>query len=502
MELNKYDHELIYNYTKKILPTYTNIKKMYKTSFHQLKEHGKDSFESVELAIHADCNQKCEYCYLYQHGLEIYPQEIRCDHNKILNNIKLLFDYFYEEEIFPISWSLFAGDLFYDDLYYKIIELFYDFYKKIKNNYPDYFTMLSNIEENFEDNRNYPISIMTPCNFSLCKFPKKMELLDEWINKMSSELNVELVFSYSTDGKYAIDSREKINITDEEFDNTFSFITKYLWGCHPMISAHNIKNWIQNYDWWLNIYSKYYSDTPDFQPAMLEVRNDEWDETSIQDYLNLLNHMIDKRLTLYNNDLLKFTLSIFFGDHDLFERYDMKKFPTQIDPLHIHIYKQGENNHMSCDIGFTYCINCYNLSIVPCHRLAHPHLAAGHFEIENNKIIGIKAEESINCYFNAILQNPQYRVGCNSCKYNLFCVKGCCGAQYEAFGDFNIPIPSVCKLFQAKFDFLFQKYHELGVFTILFEEIGNDIGYEIKQYILYFLLEKGYTEYGKYAKFN
>ena len=27
------------------------------------------------------------------------------------------------------------------------------------------------------------------------------------------------------------------------------------------------------------------------------------------------------------------------------------------------------------------------------------------------------------------------------------CVKGCEGAQYEAYGDYNIPIESVCKMF-------------------------------------------------------
>ena len=55
-----------------------------------------------------------------------------------------------------------------------------------------------------------------------------------------------------------------------------------------MVGACNISKWVENYDWWLDQYKKYFPDDEDFQPSMLEVRNDDWTEENIQDYLKFL----------------------------------------------------------------------------------------------------------------------------------------------------------------------------------------------------------------------
>ena len=78
----------------------------------------------------------------------------------------------------------------------------------------------------------------------------------------------------------------------------------------------------------------------------------------------------------------------------------------------------------------------------------------------------------------------------------MFCAKGCRGAQYEACGDYMVPILSVCNLFQAKWDFLFKRYHELGVFKLLFKTNSSfDLDDFSKNAILDFLIKKGYSEY-------
>ena len=77
----------------------------------------------VELIIRPECNQKCEYCYITKYGKDLYPIEKRISNIEILNNIHMLLDYFYENKCFVKNWEFFAGDLFYDDLFFDIIGL-------------------------------------------------------------------------------------------------------------------------------------------------------------------------------------------------------------------------------------------------------------------------------------------------------------------------------------------------------------------------------------------
>ena len=87
---------------------------------HELKA----SFNpAIELIIRPDCNQKCDYCYITNHGKELYPDHYSND--QILKNLKLLLDYLDEKQIKPFEWELFAGDLFYDGLIFDIFDLFY-----------------------------------------------------------------------------------------------------------------------------------------------------------------------------------------------------------------------------------------------------------------------------------------------------------------------------------------------------------------------------------------
>ena len=43
---------------------------------------------------------------------------------------------------------------------------------------------------------------------------------------------------------------------------------------------------------------------------------------------------------------------------------------------------EGVDN--TCSLNKQLYINCYNLSIIPCHRTAYPHFRGGYFEIQNN----------------------------------------------------------------------------------------------------------------------
>ena len=96
--------------------------------------------------------------------------------------------------------------------------------------------------------------------------------------------------------------------------------------------------------------------------------------------------------------------------------------------------------------------------------------------------------------------NTMLLPGCANCFYRFFCEKGCLGSQYETNGDYLIPVQTVCNLFRTKLDFLFNKYHKLGLFHRYFKHdkiFNSKHSVESRRY-LEFLLMKGYKEYEQY----
>ena len=90
--------------------------------------HKKKYGATVELIIRPECNQQCKYCYLKQYGHESYP--IRANKEQIINNVTSIMNYFIEQDYKIKRMDLFAGDMFYDNLFFDIIEpikLYYTF---------------------------------------------------------------------------------------------------------------------------------------------------------------------------------------------------------------------------------------------------------------------------------------------------------------------------------------------------------------------------------------
>ena len=75
----------------------------------------------VEFIIRPECNQKCDYCYLTQHGNESYPIKYRANKEVTINNLQKIVDYFLKNNYFIKELNIFAGDLFYDNLFFDLI---------------------------------------------------------------------------------------------------------------------------------------------------------------------------------------------------------------------------------------------------------------------------------------------------------------------------------------------------------------------------------------------
>ena len=432
----------------------------------------------IELIVKPECNQQCEYCYIYQHGKELYPIEQRKSNEEILNNIQLFLNYLLDKNLYILQWDLFAGDLFYDNFWFSIMDIFKKYYIDIQN----------------KTQENKTAFIMIPCNFSFCHSDEKIKKVKQYVEDFK-KLNVIILFSYSSDGKYSTDIREKRELSDDYYDKVFSLMAEYKWSAHPMISYEGINNAIKNYQWWVQMYNKYIipANPHDFLPGFLEVRNDGWTNESIEKYLELLEYVIQHRLQLCHNNINELMKHLFYPKWYLEEQHILPKHEMDLISLH---YYPFEDNTMHCAIGQIFAINCANLSFVPCHRTSYSFFTGGKFKIENNKIVDIEALEGIHGYFNQLTANTTFNLKCLNCRNRYFCMKGCRGAQFEYSLETFLPIPSVCNLLDLKYSFLMQRYHELGIFNELFSSTELYLPEDYKRELLKILKSRGLTEYG------
>lgn len=408
----------------------------------------------IEFVLKPECNQKCEYCYITKHGTSLYPLDMRVNNEKIINNVSMLLEYFLYNKCYLSEIELFAGDLFYDNFFFEIIEVFYNYYSKIFEINPSLFSKKR-------------VRITIPCNFSFCEDQSKIDKFREIFQRFLN-INVYIFLSYSSDGIYSINVREKKQLSDTFIKNVFALIYDCNYGAHPMISYEGIDNAIENYEWWKNKlieYNKLYNknEKQSIIPCSLEVRNEGWDKESINKYIKLLDYMVNDRLALCDYNLEWLAYDIFCRDDSL-KKYT-KIGPVCMDPIKI-VYPSLYQNYATCNLGNSLVIQCNDLTLIPCHRLAYPFYHGAQFIIKNNKIDDIQALENLSGYLNLIHTNKFFSPQCSICDYQKICMKGCCGAQFEAMSDPYVPIPDVCKLLQSKTNFLLKKYSDLGVLDI------------------------------------
>lgn len=457
MDIQKEDHEILKNIIHSSLSNY-NTK------------------NNVELVIRPDCNQKCKYCYLIQHGKKSYPKRI--SYNEILNNLDLVINEFIKQNYNIDKLDLFAGDLFFDNLFFDIIPIIEKYYKILSN-------------KNINGTKKY--TIMIPCNMSFCEDNEKIQKVKDICNRFLKNYNTRILFSYSTDGFFSIDSREQRNISEEYFNKIFALCGEMKWGVHPMISYESIDNAINNYEWFKNKYSKFdlKQDKQNNFPTYLEVRNDGWDDHSLKKYEEFLLYFFNDIFhNIYKSDLQNF-FENYFNDYKIINN----KLEYTPNGAYGKINFKNQSR-LSCSMGtFKLMINIQNLTFIPCHRLAYPELTGGQYEVRNNKIIDIKASETINAYLHLKYYNPKAEIHCITCNYNPICMKGCLGSQYEKFGNATIVNSNVCKMLKIKYDTSIKFFHSINLFHYIFQNYPD---YPDLNNFKKLLIDFGYAEYEKY----
>lgn len=404
-------------------------------------------YSQLELIITPECNQKCDYCYITRFGNKLYPKEIRADHDTTLANIKKIMDYLvYEKHFIFNQYELFAGDLFGTNLFFDTLDVLYPYFEYISRKAPEIF---------FDGPGKH--AIIVPCNMRFVNNDEIVARYFEYQEKFD-KIHFELALSWSHDGKYAQDVREKVEFTDEYYDKAFKFIKKAGAGIHPMISTQAIDHAIENFDWWVEMYEKYLPErmiNGEYMPIHLEVRNDGWTDEKIEKYLELLRHRLNWIVERYNGDIDEVARYLFrVGDTPLPHDCDQFDFVTN---------KPNTETSTSCALQNSLMIRVSDMAIVPCHRTCYTHLIGGWFETnEDGKICGIKPG-NVGQYIDTKSHNVLMAPECCICWNNYNCLHGCIGSQFEYSGELYLPIPSVCKMMKAKTSFILKMFVETGI---------------------------------------
>lgn len=427
---------------KELLNTFLNSGfKRYKNSIF----YESNKVNLLELIITPECNQKCNYCYINKYGDELYPKEERINNETILNNINIIMDYFIKEKKFIFSTlSLFAGDLYGQNLLFETLDILLPYYEYLKINIPEH----------------PPFTIIIPSSLWFIPVDNMAaEKIYLYQNKFL-KYNTHLRFSWSHDGLFSLDEREKKNLSEEDYKKLFTFCEKSKTGIHPILSANKINNAIENYEWWKNMYKTYLPHNFDMYPIPLVCRNpEEWDEESIQKYIEYMKYRLDDLKAIFNNDIEELT------DYIFKDRLEQENFTADF----FDIYLPVDQGRMKCSFQNSLIIQINNLSIVPCHRLTYKGLVAAKYIVQDNKIIDF-IPMNVSQYIDSKTHRVDLGVKCIDCWNNQTCLHGCLGAQREYSGEMYIPIPSVCNLFKAQTIFVLNYFIENNIFDIALQK--------------------------------
>ena len=397
----------------------------------------------LEIFLFGQCSAGCEYCYLYKNNSILYPKNIS-NVDKILKNLDILLKWYIKNHFYCPIHIFSAEWLNIDNLRDKVFKIFYN---------------------NFKNSHKKPLLIDIPTNASFIENEVQTKIIQKWINKFKNELDIQILLSISIDGKYCDDGR--VIHTDEYYEKLFNFTYKNNFLFHPMVSSYNVKNWIENYKWWVS------NNQNDLM--MLEVRDETWTKESINDLLKFLDFEINYKFKNNFNSNKKLFLKYILGLRD--NKYQWPQY-NNISLLQII----SNYDFATCTVNDSCLpIRVGDLSVAMCHRLYYEELEIGKFIIKNDEIVDFD-ETNVALLIAKGALNRQYLPHCETCKFRKSCVGFCLGNSYENYMNPFVPTMEVCEMYTVKITFLFMKYLQMGLFDEL-ENIKDELNDETIKYL-------------------
>ena len=409
---------------------------------------------NLEIYVTNICNQKCEYCYLTKYD-GLYPSELRSP-ELLLKNLRMLFDYLIENNMHIAKADYFTGEIWHTQFGLDILEISLEYIKKGLQ--VDWWMIASN------------------CSFVMQD--ESLHRIQHYIDEFK-RYGSQLVFSISIDGKIIEEQERPMNDgtikTDEDYDKYFCFAKHNGFGFHPMVASKSVGKWIENHKWFEKKMKEYDMNDDIHTLMMLEVRNNDWTDETIQQYNEFMDYLIEKYIVeACNNDIKIFANTLMITRRQ--NKIGLGGYVPWCFP--------ESDSFIGCTCATDMCVRLGDLAICPCHRTAYNKYIYGYFDVENDKITGITANNPqmaikiLMSNFNGCIH------GCDSCVFCDYCLKGCFGAQIESVGDPFIPNPTVCKFFKEKYGHLIQKYKDLGVIDYYRTFTPYEEGYErVKKFL-------------------
>lgn len=399
------------------------LKRDYYTDFQSINPS-----KTIEIFLSGKCKSNCDYCYLKKHQNDLFPIELN-NYDNIIHNFEIFLNWYIDNE-FKCNLDFFSGEWLTTPLCEAIFDLMYN--------------KFINIHE-----MKRPKIIAMADNAQFIKDKKCTEKIQNYIDKFKNDLNIYIFISVSIDGKYC--DYDRVENSDEYYENLFNFMQKNGYQAHPMISSDNIKYWIKNYKWWIENAPIEIS-----QGLMtLEVRDETWTEESISYLLQYCDFFIDYH---YNNT--------FKQDKNQFFNWVFNVNRKIADYNTIQILYNGMfegRDTINCHFSNTVlCFRMADLTLGMCHRQFYPELLIGKFHVENDKIIDM---DEINVSLLILKDNIKRSClpHCENCNFVGICTGFCAGNSYENYNNSLVPTKEVCDMYIAKFSFLLYKYYTLGL---------------------------------------
>lgn len=395
-----------------------------------------ENFRRLEINLNARCNLNCKYCYYTKFGGQLYPKGISRSKD-ILHNLELLLDWLIEKGYAP-DLEFFSGEPFSQKLGFDALNL---------------------ILEKFGNAKLKPKMLVIPTNFTFLLNERPTKAVEGLMHR-SREIGIPIYLSASFDGKFCEANRPfKSGIEkrdDAYYDRCFEFGTKYHCGYHPMIYSELIEKWKRNFLWFQGKFREF--SIPFTNIYLLEVRNVEWSDEQIRDYMDFLQFLIEWTFReSCNSDPARYLDFLFRG----------RGYNILTNCL------SSVGRGLGCSLQACLYVRLGDLAIVPCHRQSYDQFVLGKFVVKNGAIKGIRAKNS-ELAIAEITFDFRTQPQCENCAIKYLCQGQCLGSAYEVTGDPFSVIPSVCKLAHAKVAAMTKAYKKLGLYQAIFNRLNRE----------------------------
>ncbi len=388
----------------------------------------------LELYPTSACNTSCTYCYLKNFDGETFYDKASQRPANVLENTKQLLDWFIKEDLRPGGLEVFSGDIFSQNaLWEPYFDLLYDFICRVRD--PE------------------GLSISIPTNATWIKNEDTVHKIEKNIIERFANKGVHASFSMSIDGG-PLDNYSRpfknpsMQYTEDMYKRIFEFCVRHGYGTHPMLSAHNVHDWVENFKWFVQKWQEVGMSKKEAidRTYILEVRNPDWkpeDLKALHTFIMEIGHYIFE--DIYEGNLRDFY-------HEIVEENRGNFFGAISGTV-----ARG----MPCSIETSFPVRADN-KLISCHRLGFQGYEGGKFVSDGEKIVDI---EPINPDSFMASRFFEFATGlqCNHCPIRYICGGFCLGANYEMTGEQYLPVPTVCRMEMVKVKALTELYRDIGV---------------------------------------